>query len=54
MWTEVDTDPVDSGHPHSRVTGKPTQGRTQDFLKGGAANFFPCIVASRVRKINLT
>ena len=27
-------------------------GRTQDFLKGGA-NFFPCIVASRVRKSTL-
>ena len=28
------------------------QGRTQDFLKGG--EFFPYIVASRVRKINFT
>ena len=32
----------------------PLQGRTQDFLKGGGAKIFPCIVASRVRKINLT
>ena len=30
------------------------QGRTQEFLKGGGRNFFPCIMASRVRKINFT
>ena len=30
------------------------QGRTQDFLKGGGGIFFPCIVASRVRKIIYT
>ena len=30
------------------------QGRTQDFLKEGGRIFFPCIMASRVRKINFT
>ena len=30
------------------------QGRTQDFLKGGGAKSFPCIVTSRVLKINFT
>ena len=29
-------------------------GHTQDFLKGGGGDFFPCTVASRVRKINFT
>ena len=45
-------------HPHAfrsvTFTEDPLiQGRTQDFLKG-VTQFFPCIVASRVRKINFT
>ena len=41
------------GRQKSRDDQHPRQGRTQDFLKGGG-KFFPCIVASTVRKINFT
>ena len=44
---------IDVKQRHEGISYLKHQGRTQDFLKGGP-NFFPCLGASRVRKINFT